>query len=304
VRIVVALGGNALLLRGEKPDANIQVEHVQAAAEALAPIATDHELIICHGNGPQVGLLALESGADVTLSRPYPLDVLGAQTQGMIGYWLAQSLRNAGVTKPIVSPVTQTEVAADDPAFASPTKFVGAVYTHNEAAKLASTHGWAVAADGASWRRVVASPQPLLIIEQESINGLLRSQTIVICGGGGGVPVTADATGQLRGVEAVIDKDLTAAMLAVAINADRLVLLTDVAAVMRDFGTANAAAIPTLPLSDIAPTHLPDGSMGPKLEACRRFVAGTGRAAAIRALTDAAAVIAGTAGTQVTLNPN
>ena len=300
MRIVVALGGNALLRRGEKPDATIQIEHVRAAAEALAPIALRHQLIICHGNGPQVGMLSLESENDPALSRPYPMDVLVAQTQGMIGYWLAQCLRNAGVTSPILSLVTQTLVDPVDPAFAAPTKFVGPVYTRSQARQLADQHGWAIAADGERWRRVVPSPEPQRIIEQTSITQLLEHHAVVICGGGGGAPVTADSAGRLTGVEAVVDKDATAALLAIAVGADRLLVLTDVAAVMEHFGTPQAAELRRLDLAELAALRFPAGSMGPKIDACRRFVASTGKTAAIGSLTDATAVLNGTAGTTLT----
>ncbi|MEO8888413.1 MAG: carbamate kinase [Jatrophihabitantaceae bacterium] len=297
---MIALGGNALLERGEKPDATIQRHHVRRAAEALAPIAAEHELILCHGNGPQIGVLALESEADASLTRPYPLDVLGAQTQGMIGYWLVQELHNAGLTRPVVAVITQTVVDATDPAFAVPTKLIGPVYSHAEAAQLAARHGWTIAADGPSWRRVVPSPQPQQILEQESIARLVDAGTVVVCGGGGGVPITRDSTGRLTGIEAVIDKDLTAARLALALAADQLVLLTDVPALMQDFGTPQATPIPHLNLGQLAELQLPAGSMGPKIEACRRFVEFTGNTAAIGALTDAAAILAGNAGTTIT----
>lgn len=296
---MVALGGNALLERGEKPDAAIQRAHVRRAAEALAPIAAEHELILCHGNGPQVGVLALESEADAALTRPYPLDLLGAQTQGMIGYWLVQELHNAGVPRPVLALITQTVVDATDPAFGAPTKFIGPVYNQHQATRLATRHGWTVAPDGPAWRRVVASPQPQRILEQPSIAQLLDAGTVVVCGGGGGVPVVEDATGRLTGVEAVVDKDLTAARLALGLAADRLLLLTDVPAVMRDFGTPHASPMRHLSLAQLADLHLPEGSMGPKVDACRRFVELTGATATIGALTDAAAVLAGTAGTTI-----
>jgi carbamate kinase len=297
MRIVVALGGNALLRRGEKPDATIQIEHVRAAAEALAPLALRHDLIICHGNGPQVGMLSLESENDPALSRPYPMDVLVAQTQGMIGYWLAQCLRNAGVTGPILSLVTQTLVDPADPAFSTPTKFVGPVYTHEQAQQLAGRHGWSIAADGERWRRVVPSPEPHRIIEQDSITQMLDCHAVVICGGGGGAPVTADSAGRLTGMEAVVDKDATAALLAIAVRADRLLVLTDVPAVMAHFGTPQAAELHHLDLDELDSLRFPAGSMGPKIDACRRFVAATGRTAAIGSLTEAVAVLNGTAGT-------
>jgi carbamate kinase len=299
MRIVAALGGNALLERGERPDAGIQQRHVRAAAAALAPLAAEHELIVCHGNGPQVGLLAMESEADSSLSQPYPLDAIGAQTQGLIGYWLAQALRNAGVADPVVNVITQTVVDPADAAFRLPDKFVGAVYSHSQAVYLAARHGWDIARDGDRWRRVVASPEPVGIVELPSIAGLVSTGAVVICGGGGGVPVVSDHD-ELSGVEAVVDKDLTAALLAVRLRADRLLVLTDVPALMRDFGTPHATALAQLDLDEATAMRLPAGSMGPKVSACARFVAATGRPATIGALGDAAALLAGTAGTTIT----
>ena len=300
MRIMVALGGNALLERGEKPDAEIQRAHVRRAAEALAPLAAEHELIVCHGNGPQIGLLALESEADRSLTRPYPLDLLVALTQGMIGYWLVQELHDAGVTQPVVAVVTQTVVDADDPAFATPTKFIGSGYVEEQARRLAAAHRWTVAADGSAWRRVVSSPRPVRVPELASIRGLLEAGVLVVCGGGGGVPVVEDGAGRLVGIEAVVDKDLTAAHLAIELGADMLLVLTDVPAVLRDFGTPQAAPLRTLTLAQLPDLHLPTGSMGPKIEACERFTAATGRPSAIGVLTEPAAIIAGTAGTRIT----
>jgi carbamate kinase len=299
VRIVVALGGNALLQRGEKPDAAVQLRHVQTAAQVLAPLAREHDLLICHGNGPQVGMLALESENDSALSRPYPLDDLVAQTQGMIGYWLAQSLHNAGVRKSILSIVTQTEVDRADPSFTAPTKFVGSGYPREQAQALSAEHGWRIAKDGQHWRRVVASPDPRRVVEQRAISDLLEAGTVVICGGGGGAAVTVDTDGQLAGVEAVIDKDYVAALLAVIVHADRLLVLTDVSAVMMDFGTPLATPLAHLDLEQIGTMAFPAGSMQPKVEACRRFVAATGKLASIGALADAKAVLAGTVGTTI-----
>ncbi len=301
MRIVVALGGNALIRRDEKPDARIQLGHVRVAAQALAPLAEQHDLIICHGNGPQIGLLALESADDPALTRPYPLDALGAQTQGEIGYWLTQCLHNAGVKKPALCVVTQTLVDPRDQAFTKPTKFVGRVYNRRRAQELADRHGWTVAADGQQWRRVVPSPKPQQIVEADSIVALVDTQTLVICGGGGGgAPVVADETGELHGVEAVVDKDLAAALLAITVNADRLLVLTDVAAVMAHFGTPQAEPLHNVDLDELATMEFPAGSMGPKIAGCRQFVATTGRPAAIGSLADAAAIIAGTAGTTIT----
>ncbi|MGH3189761.1 MAG: carbamate kinase, partial [Streptosporangiaceae bacterium] len=207
MRIVAALGGNALLERGEKPDEDIQEHHVKQAADALAPLARSHDLIVTHGNGPQVGMLALESASDPALTRPYSLDALGAQTQGMIGYWLVRSLRGAATGKPAGCLVGQTRVDPDDPAFAHPTKFVGPVYSESQARDLAAERGWAVRPDGTSWRRVVPSPEPLELVELPLIRVLLQAGALVVCAGGGGIPVVADASGALRGVEAVVDKD-------------------------------------------------------------------------------------------------
>ncbi|MDX3659532.1 carbamate kinase [Streptomyces sp. ID05-26A] len=297
MRIVVALGGNALLMRGERADASVQLHHVEAAARALAPLAAEHELVICHGNGPQIGLLALESEADPSLTRPYPLDTLGAETQGMIGYWLAQSLRNAGVRKPILAVITQTVVDASDPAFSAPTKFIGPIYNRAAAGRLAEQNGWTVAADGPNWRRVVPSPEPVRLVERESIEQLVSGGTIVVCAGGGGAPVVDD--GQLHGIEAVVDKDLTSAALAIALKADQLLLLTDVSAVMSDYGMPTAEPLHHLDVAELEHLSFPTGSMGPKVEAGRRFVDATGSTAGIGALTDAAELLAGTAGTTI-----
>jgi carbamate kinase len=296
---VVALGGNALLQRGDRPDASVQLAHVSEAARALAPIAHEHDLLICHGNGPQVGMLASESAADSTLTHSYPLDDLVAQTQGMIGYWLIQSLRNAGVAKPVLSLVTQTLVDPEDPAFAAPSKFVGPSYSHEQAQDLSSRHGWNVAADGRYWRRVVASPEPLRIVEQDSITALLDLGAVLVCGGGGGAAVAEDRAGQLAGVQAVVDKDYVAAMLGIAVGADRLLVLTDVPAVMTGYGTPNAAQLRHASVADLATMSFPAGSMAPKIEGCRRFVAGSDRRAIIGSLTDAVALLAGTAGTTI-----
>lgn len=188
--LVNALGGNALLRRGEKPDAAIQLDHIRSAATALAPLANEHELLICHGNGPQIGMLALESENDPALTRSYPMDVLVAQTQGMIGYWLVQSLANAGVTKPVLGVITETVVDPADPAFLHPTKFVGPNYTEQRARQLAAQHSWEIAQDGSTWRRVVPSTAPLRIVEQHIITALLERQVVLVCAGGAGIPVT------------------------------------------------------------------------------------------------------------------
>jgi carbamate kinase len=299
MRIVVALGGNALLERGERPDSDIQQSHVQRAVAALAPLARVHDLVITHGNGPQVGMLALESARDPELSHPFPLDVLGAQTQGMIGYWLAQALGGAVPGRAVGCLICQTRVDRDDPAFENPAKFVGPVYQEEQARALAAERGWAVRRDGAAWRRVVPSPEPRKLVELPLIRVLVDSGALVVCAGGGGIPVTADKSGELHGVEAVVDKDLTAALLALAVSADALLLLTDVDAVIDAFGTADAHPIPRATAAELRARSLPAGSMGPKVEAACRFVEATGQMAAIGRIDRAEALLDGRAGTAV-----
>lgn len=298
MRIVVALGGNALLRRGESPESAIQLEHVAEASPALAKAATQHQLVVVHGNGPQVGMLALESAADPTLSRPYPFSDLVAETQGVIGYWLQQGLANAGLTTPVVTLVTQTLVDADDPAFGDPTKFVGTVYDEKRARELAEVNGWTVRADGDGWRRVVASPLPLGIVELEVARTLLEGGTTVVLAGGGGVPVVAGPHGR-AGVEAVVDKDHVAALIATELQADLLVLLTDVGGVMADYGTPAQQVIREVSADELQARGFPAGSMGPKVTAACRFVRETGMRSAIGALGEADGVICGAAGTQI-----
>jgi carbamate kinase len=299
MRIVAALGGNALLERGESPDSGVQLDHVLGAVEALAPLADGNQVVITHGNGPQVGLLALESAGDTSLSRPYPFDVLGAETQGMIGYWLLQALQNVLTGREVAALITQTLVSAADPAFAEPTKFVGPVYEEAEAKRYAAAAGWVVRPDGRFWRRVVPSPVPRRIVEIGLIRQLVEAGVVVVCAGGGGVPVIRNDEGQLEGVEAVVDKDATAALLAEALDADVLLLLTDVATIELGYGTPNARPITTTTPQFLRAQAFPAGSMGPKVEAVCRFVENTGGVAAIGALADAGAILAGNAGTLV-----
>ncbi len=300
MRLVVALGGNALLQRGEKPDAEIQEHHIAQAVDVLAPLCRDHDVVLTHGNGPQVGLLAVESGADTALSRAYPLDSLGAQTQGMIGYWLAQALDNAIPERTFAALVCQTVVDANDSAFVEPSKFVGQVYTEAAAATLAAKWHWSVKADGANWRRVVPSPRPQEIVELPILEHLLASGSGVICCGGGGIPVVRDERGALRGVEAVVDKDRTACLLATSLGADALLILTDVEAVELDYGTAAARPIRRATATELRALSFPEGSMGPKIEAACDFVDATDGLAAIGRLADAPAILEGSAGTTVT----
>ncbi|ROO84171.1 carbamate kinase [Actinocorallia herbida] len=302
MRVVVALGGNALLKRGQKPDADIQRDNVMTAVRSLSPLAAEHELIITHGNGPQVGVLALESASDPNLTRPYPFDTLGAMTEGMIGYWMLQALQNALPGRQIVSMVNQTLVSVTDPAFQNPTKFVGEVYTRDEAEKLAQANGWTVKPDGEHYRRVVPSPVPQRVVETRLIRGLVRQGVIVICAGGGGVPVVRNEKGQLEGVEAVIDKDLTGSLLAEALEADAFLILTDVPEVLRHYGTPGQEAIRHTTPHELRAEEFPAGSMGPKVEAACGFVERTGDMAAIGSLDQCMEILAGARGTIITPN--
>ncbi|MDP2774140.1 MAG: carbamate kinase [Nocardioides sp.] len=300
MRIVVALGGNALLQRGQKPDAEVQEANVRRAVAALAPLAAEHELVLTHGNGPQVGVLAMQSASDPHLTTPYPFDVLGAQTQGMIGYWLLQAMQNQLPGQQVAAIINQTLVEAADPAFDDPTKFVGEVYDQEQAERYATERGWVVKQDGTGWRRVVGSPTPQRVVETRLIRLLLESGAVVVCAGGGGVPVIRDDRGELRGVEAVVDKDLTSAVLAEALDADVLLVLTDVANVMRDFGTPEQSPVLRATPHGLREMGFPAGSMGPKVDAVCRFVELTGGVAAIGTLDDAVAILRGAAGTIVT----
>jgi carbamate kinase len=299
VRIVAAVGGNALLRRGEPPEAATQRRHVGEAVRALAALAMEHELVVTHGNGPQVGLLALQAAAysDVV---PYPLDVLGAESEGMIGYLLEQALRNRLPGRPVATLLTQIVVDPADPAFAHPSKPIGPIYSEADARRLAAERGWAVAPDGESFRRVVASPEPLQVLELEAIRLLVAAGVLVICSGGGGIPVVVDNDdGALYGVEAVIDKDLSAALLARLLEADALLMLTDVAAVERGWGTPGTAPIRQATPAELRALSFASGSMAPKIEAACRFVEAGGAFAAIGALDDAPAILRGEAGTIV-----
>lgn len=300
MRVVAAIGGNALIQRGEKPDAAVQLGHLRQAALALAPL-TRHELIIVPGDGPQVGLLALESEADPNLSRSYPLDVLVAETQGMIGYGLAQELGNAGASRPAVTLLTRTVVDGSHPDFAHPTKFIGPSYPADAVPASVRARDWTLAPDGPALRRVVPSPPPVRIPELDTVELLLAAGRTVICGTGGGSAVIEHSDG-LVGVEAVVDKDLVAAQLAIDLGADRLILLTDVAGVFDHFRTRRQKLRRRISTTELAKLALPDGSMGPKVYAAGRFTAVTGRPSAIGALVEAGPVLAGRGGTQVHLD--
>jgi len=300
VRVVVALGGNALLRRGEPMTASAQRANVRKAVRALAPIALEHELVVTHGNGPQVGLLALQAVTRSETSEPTPLDVLGAETEGMIGYVIEQELGNVLPFEcPLATILTMVEVDPNDPAFAHPTKPIGPVYQETEARRLARDHGWSIARDGAYWRRVVPSPEPQRIFELRPIEWLLDKGTVVICAGGGGIPTMYESDGTLAGAEVVIDKDRASALLARELHADLLVLATDVDGVYEDWGGPGERLIDRLTLSEMKGLALPEGSMGPKVAAARDFVARTGARAVIGCLDYADALVAGTAGTSL-----
>ena len=301
MRIVIALGGNALLKRGEPLTADVQRRNIRIAAEAMAPVAAEHQLVISHGNGPQVGLLALQ-GAAYKAEEAYPLDVLGAETEGMIGYMIEQELGNLlPFEVPFATLLTMVEVDGNDPGFQNPTKFVGPVYDEAEATKIKADKGWVFKQDGAKWRRVVASPMPKRIFEIRPIKWLLEQGTVVICAGGGGIPTMYDpnADRKLIGVEAVVDKDLCSELLARELEADLFVMATDADAVFTGFGTPEAKAIHRTSPEKLSEYQFPAGSMGPKVEAACRFAATSGRTAAIGALADIAAIVRGDKGTIV-----
>jgi carbamate kinase len=287
-----------LLKRGELVDVETQRSNLARAVESLAALAREHELVVTHGNGPQVGLLALQAEAYHGV-RPYPLDVLGAETEGMVGYMIEQGLRAQLPERETATLLTQVIVDPDDPAFGSPTKPIGPIYEESEARVLAQGRGWTIAREGRSWRRVVASPEPRSIVELSAIRLLVEAGVLVVCVGGGGVPVIHDESGALRGVEAVIDKDLAAALLARDLDADALLLLTDVDAIELDYGTPRARPLKSTTPADLRALDLPDGSMGPKAEAAARFVEPGPRLAAICSVDAAAEALAGRAGTLV-----
>ena len=301
MKVVTALGGNALLKRGEPMTADAQRANVRVAAESLARIAGEHQLVISHGNGPQVGLLALEAAAYEEVEA-YPFDILGAETQGMIGYLVEQELGNfLPFEVPLATILTMVEVDPDDPAFTNPTKFVGPIYEKAEADALAAEKGWSVKADGDHWRRVVPSPKPKRIFEIRPMRWLIERGVVVICAGGGGIPTMYDpnADRRLIGVEAVIDKDLATSLLAREIDADVFVMATDVDGVYLDWGTPNQRRLDRVTTAQLRAISFPAGSMGPKVDAATEFVEATGKRAVVGSLEQLEAMVAGTAGTNV-----
>jgi len=303
MRVVVALGGNALLKRGQPMTAGVQRENVRVAARALAPVATAHQLVISHGNGPQVGLLALQSAAYAGVEPS--LDILGAETEGMIGYMIEQELGNlVPFEVPFATILTMVEVDPEDPAFANPSKPIGPGYPEAEAKRLAAAKGWVVRPDGDRWRRVVPSPRPRRIFEIRPIQWLLEKGAIVICAGGGGIPTQYQpGTRTLVGADVVIDKDRASGLLAVQLEADVFVMATDADAVYLDWGTPTARPLVRASPEELERHAFAAGSMGPKVEAACDFVRRTGRRAAIGALEQVAAMVAGSAGTQIEARP-
>jgi carbamate kinase len=301
MRIVVALGGNALLKRGEPMTHDVQRANIRVAAKAIAPVAKQHQVVLAHGNGPQVGLLALQASAYKEVEA-YPLDVLGAQTEGMIGYMIEQELGNLlPFEVPFATILTMVEVDPNDPAFQNPTKFVGPVYTQEEADHLKAEKGWVFKQDGAKWRRVVPSPLPKRIFEIRPVQWLLEHGTLVICAGGGGIPTMYEAGKErsLTGIEAVIDKDLASELLARELNADLFVIATDVDGVYLDWGKPEQRRLGKVTIQELKAHPFPAGSMGPKVSAAIQFVEMTGKRAAIGSLQDIEKIVAGEAGTNV-----
>jgi carbamate kinase len=301
MRIVIAVGGNALLRRGDPMTTEVQRRNIAIAAEAIAPLAAEHSVVVVHGNGPQVGLLSLQAEAYKD-TEPYPLDVLDAGTQGMIGYLIQQELRSLlPAEHQVATLLTMIVVDPDDPAFASPAKFVGPVYAKEAADVLAAEKGWVFRPDGAAWRRVVPSPEPRRILEIAPISWLLERGAVVICAGGGGIPTMypSSGPGALAGVEAVIDKDLASELLAENLGADLFLMATDVDGVYLDWGSPEQRRLGRVTPEELAGYEFAAGSMGPKVKAAVRFAAKTGRRAAIGSLADIAGIVAGKAGTSV-----
>jgi len=298
VKVVMALGGNALLRRGEPLTEEVQRRNVRNAALAVSAVASQHQTIVTHGNGPQVGLLALESEAYQDVP-PYGLGVLGAESQGMIGFLLEQALRSRLPDACVATLLTSVLVDQDDPGLTHPTKPVGPVYRESVARALSLLRGWPIVQDGEGFRRVVASPEPAQILELKAITALVDAGVLLICAGGGGVPMVRQPDGELVSVDAVVDKDLTSALLAENLAADALLLLTDVSEVVRDWGTPEAKPIREARVAELRALNFEAGSMAPKVVAACRFVEHTGRLAAIGALSDAPAMLSGAAGTIV-----
>lgn len=300
MKVVIALGGNALVRRGQEVNAQNLRTNVRASMGALAKVAMEHSLVLTHGNGPQVRLLALQNLAYTDVAA-YPLDILGAETQGMLGYVVGQELMNAvKLRKEMATILTTTVVSPDDPAYANPTKFVGPVYRQADAEAMAERYGWTIAKDGDWWRRVVPSPTPLYIRQANTIKRIIDLGLIVLCVGGGGVPVFLDEEERrMTGTEAVIDKDIASAVLARDIQADRFMMLTDANAVYLDWGTSSQRAIKTVSPEVLAGYPFPASSMGPKVDAAVHYSEGSHGEVVIGSLRDVDAILEGEAGTRI-----
>ncbi|WP_341661724.1 carbamate kinase [Vibrio sp.] len=296
--VVIALGGNALLRRGEPLEAGVQRHNIQIAVKAICEVAQNYKVVLVHGNGPQVGLLALQ-GLEYKQVAPYPLDVLGSETQGMIGYMLMQEFKNQMPDINATCMLTQMTVDPNDPAFLNPTKPIGPIYNQDEARELAEKYHWTIKPDGKHFRRVVPSPEPTGIIEHQAITTLIEQGHLVICTGGGGIPVQYN-NGQLVGVEAVIDKDMSAALLAKQLHADALLILTDTDAVYLDWGKNSQRAIRNTTPSELSQYQFEPGSMGPKIQASCEFIKQGGKVVGIGALEDGLRILQGQAGTSIT----
>lgn len=311
MKIVIAIGGNALLRRSQAPSAANLLENVCTAAAQLAKIACmagGHQIVLTHGSGPQVGLLALQSAAYAVQNpgiEAYPLDLLDAETAGMLGYVLEQEIANRlPATRTVVSLLTRVEVDRLDPAFAAPSKPIGPTYTREQADQAAAGHPWTMGPDGNGLRRLVASPRPVKVLALEAIRCLLQSGAMVIAGGGGGIPVMRRADGQgMEGVEAVIDKDLCSALIATELQADCLIIATDVPAIYLDWGLPTQRALGRTTPRELALQSYAAGSMAPKVQAACAFVRSAGQRAAIGSLDSIEALLAGEAGTQIRWEP-
>jgi len=298
MKIVIALGGNALLKKGQPLDIEIQKQNISRAASLIAEVAKQHSVIITHGNGPQVGLLALQAES-YKQAYPIPLDILDAESEGMLGYQIEQELMNQLPEKDIASLLTQVLVDANDPAFNHPTKPIGPVYPESNQQQMKDKNTWTYTRVKEGLRRVVPSPEPKQILELAAIKILMKNNVIVICAGGGGIPVIRDQNGHLKGVEAVIDKDLSSALLARELKADLLLLLTDIDAVYKDWNSTNAEPIQQATVSALRSLKFESGSMAPKVEAACRFVESTGRDAYIGQLEDLQKILRGDRGTKI-----
>jgi len=308
-RVLVALGGNAILKHKDKGTSEEQFENIRETCKNLMVLFKEgYRIAITHGNGPQVGDIILKNDLAQDTLPPMPTDVCGGESQGMIGYMLQQCMRNelksAGLDIPVATVLTQTLVDKDDSDFKNPTKPIGPFYTAMEASNLREQKGWTIIDDsGRGYRRVVASPNPIALIENEAIKNLFDDGIVVIASGGGGIPVVADENGMLRGVEAVIDKDLAAAIFAKLIGAEILLILTDVEKVALNYGRPDQKDLDDMTIADArkyaSEGQFAPGSMGPKVESAIRFIESGGDKAIIASIEGALDALQGRAGTTI-----